>query len=233
MIGLFIIAPIGVNVGYHRMLSHKAFVAPNWLVYFLITVGALVGAGPPLVWAAQHRLHHRFSDTEKDPHNSRKGFWYAHLLHLFYANDFDTNEAEWSKYVPDLVNDPYLKFLNKFWIPMALVVVVSMYFIGGISLVLWGSFFRVVISWHAMWFVNSASHMWGYRNHNTDDFTTNCWWVGILAAGEGWHNNHHANPSAAAHGEKWWEVDISYKIICALEWMGLATQVKRQAAAKR
>lgn len=233
LFGLFVVAPIGVNVGYHRLLSHRAFQAPSWLMHTLVTIGAVVGAGPPLIWAAQHRLHHRYSETDLDPHNSKKGFWYAHILHLFYSNEFETKEENWSKYIPDLMQDRYLRFLNKYWILIALAVVIAMYFVGGISLVLWGSFVRVVISWHTMWFVNSASHMWGYRNHDTKDNTRNCWWVGILASGEGWHNNHHANPSAAAHGEKWWEIDFSYFLIFTMEKMGLISDVKRQTAAKK
>lgn len=102
-----------------------------------------------------------------------------------------------------------------------------LYLAGGIGWVLWGGFVRLVLTWHIMWFVNSATHKWGYRNYETDGTSTNCWWVGLLAAGEGWHNNHHAQPSCAAHGHRWWEFDQSFWIIRALEFVGLATDVKR------
>lgn len=103
---------------------------------------------------------------------------------------------------------------------------------GGGPWLLWGGFFRVAATWNIMWFVNSASHMWGYRNYQTNDRTVNCWWVGLLAAGEGWHNNHHALPSSAAHGHRWWEIDQAYLLIRCFELLGLARDVKRPARAK-
>jgi sn-2 palmitoyl-lipid 9-desaturase len=226
LFGVFVLAPLGINVGYHRLLTHRGFTSPKFVRYFLATLGAALGAGPPLYWVAMHRVHHRFSDTNKDPHNSRLGFWYCHMLHLFYVDPLATEETL-KTYAPDLMKEPYLVFLNRFWPLFALPILGFLYWGGGISWVLWGGFFRTALMWHIMWFVNSATHMWGYRNYETKDYTTNSWWVGILAAGEGWHNNHHADPACASHGHKWWEFDLSFWMIRIMEMCGLAKNVKR------
>jgi len=226
LVGLFLLAPLGINIGYHRLLTHRGFQTSNFFRNFLVTIAAATGGGPPIHWAAMHRVHHRYSDTEKDPHNSTKGFWYSHILHLFVMDDHEDGGNHLEKYAPDLMSDPYLNWLNRNWLWLALSVLPILYLIGGVGLLLWGSFVRIVLMWHAMWFVNSASHMWGYRNYETRDRTVNCWWVGILAAGEGWHNNHHANPACAGHGHKWWEFDLSYLMIRGFEALGLVWDVK-------
>lgn len=229
LIGVFVLAPIGINVGYHRLLCHRAFSCPKWIRYPLVTIGAVIGAGPPLHWAAMHRIHHRFSDSGRDPHDANRGFWYSHILHLFVADEAEHEQDHLPTYAPDLLKEPYLVWLNKNWLYLALATLPLLYLAGGISWVLWGGFVRLAGTWHIMWFVNSASHRWGYRNYETADKATNCWWVGLLAAGEGWHNNHHANPSCAAHGHRWWELDLSFLFIVALESFGLASEVKRPA----
>ncbi|HEY8278587.1 MAG TPA: fatty acid desaturase [Bdellovibrionota bacterium] len=226
-IGIFVLAPLGINVGYHRLLTHKGFTAPNWLRYSLATIGSLVGGGPPIHWAAMHRAHHRYSDTAKDPHDSRRGFWYSHVFHLFLMEDLEANKDYTAIYTPDLIKEPYLVFLEKYGIALATAMLPLLYLAGGWAWVFWGGFLRTACIWHIMWLVNSASHMWGYRNYETKDNTVNCWWVGLLAAGEGWHNNHHAQPSVAKHGHRWWELDLSYMIIRSFELAGIISEVKR------
>ena len=229
LFGIFVLAPLGVNLGFHRLLTHRSLKVPKWMEYTFATFGAMIGGGPPLHWVAEHRLHHRYSDLPDDPHNSRQGFWHAHITHLFYHKDFEDIEEQWMKYVPEMRNDKYFLFLNKYWIFLSVLTLVGLYFWGGIPFVMWGGFVRVVIMLHITWFVNSASHMWGYRRYKTRDNSVNNWWVGILAAGEGWHNNHHAYPNSAAHGHKWYEFDVTYLWISLFEKLGLATDVKRPA----
>jgi stearoyl-CoA desaturase (delta-9 desaturase) len=225
----FLVNSTGVTLTYHRMLSHKAFKTPKWLEYSLSTLGVLSAQGPILIWVAEHRLHHRFSDTEQDPHNSLKGFFYAHIGHLFYHKDFEDNSSQWMKYVPDLGSQPYYRFLNTWNIPIALTLLPILYLAGGLPFVFWGGFMRVVLMLHTTWFINSACHLWGYRNFETRDRSTNCWWAALLAAGEGWHNNHHAQANCAAHGRQWWEFDLTYLMIRGLEAVGLAYDVKKPA----
>lgn len=228
-IGAFVLAPIGINVGYHRLLCHRSFHCPNWVRNSLVTLGAVIGGGPPIHWTAMHRVHHKHSDTKLDPHDSTRGFWYSHIFHMFVIDEHESGNDHLTTYAPDLLKDKYLNWLNRRWIWLALATLPALYLVGGWEYVLWGGFMRLAVTWHIMWFVNSASHLWGYQNYEGKGQATNCWWVGLLAAGEGWHNNHHAYPSCAAHGHKWWEIDVSFWIICVLEFLGLAKNVKRPA----
>lgn len=223
----FIISPLGVTLTYHRLLSHRAFKVPQWLEYVLATVGALTGQGPVLLWVAEHRLHHRYSDTIHDPHSARHGgFWWSHMTHLFYKKDFEENKHEWMRYIPDLTSHRYYFFLSKYNFFIALSIVPVLYLLGGIPFVMWGVFMRIALMLHVTWFVNSATHRWGYRNFDTKDESRNIWWVALLAAGEGWHNNHHAQSNCAAHGRTKWEFDLTWQIIKFLEYTRLATEVK-------
>jgi fatty-acid desaturase len=106
----------------------------------------------------------------------------------------------------------------------------------GLSWLVWGVFVRTVVVWHITWSVNSLTHLWGYRNYKTSDNSRNNWLVGLVAHGEGWHNNHHAEQASAAHGHRWWEIDVTYLTICCLEAVGLAHDVvrpRRQRPANR
>lgn len=224
----FIISPIGVTLTYHRLLSHRSFKVPQWFEYVLTTFGALSGQGPVLLWVAEHRLHHRYSDSEKDPHSARHGgFWWSHVTHLFYHKEFEDNEDQWSKYIPDLYKHKYYHWLTKYNFLIALSLAPILYMMGGWAFVMWGIPMRIAIMLHVTWFVNSATHRWGYRNFETRDDSSNVWWVAILGAGEGWHNNHHAQANCAAHGRMWWEFDLTWQLIRGLEFVGLATDVKR------
>ena len=114
--GVFGLAPLGINLGFHRLLTHKSLQVPKWFEYTIVTIGAIIGGGPPLHWVAEHRLHHQFSDTPQDPHDVNNGFWYAHITHLFFHKDFEDIEEQWMKYVPDYANDRYYRFLNRNWV---------------------------------------------------------------------------------------------------------------------
>ena len=225
LILLFTISPIGVTLTYHRLLTHRSFKVPKLLEYALAIVGTLSAQGSPLLWVAAHRWHHQVADTEGDPHTPRKGFFYSHMGHLMYHGAKSTDEL--MKYCPDVAKQPFYQFLHRNHLWIALSVLPVLYWAGGWPFVMWGGFVRVVLMLHVTWFVNSATHTWGYRTYETHDDSRNCWWVGLLAAGEGWHNNHHAQANCAAHGHQWWELDVTYLLIRGLESVGLATQVIR------
>jgi fatty-acid desaturase len=228
LILFFLISPIGVTLTYHRLLTHRSFKVPQWFEYLLATFGALSGQGPVLLWVAEHRLHHRFSDSTLDPHSARHGgFWWSHITHLFYHKKFEDDQLEWSRYIPDMINHKYYHFLSKYNFFIALSIAPILYLMGGWAFVLWGIPMRIVLMLHITWFVNSATHRWGYRNFETRDDSSNVWWVALLGAGEGWHNNHHAESSCASHGRRWWEFDLTWQLIRFLEFVGLATSVKR------
>lgn len=224
---------LGITLGFHRLLTHRSFKTPKWFEYLLTCCGCLAWQGGPVQWVGTHRLHHKHSDTDHDPHTPRHGFNWAHVFWCMFKQPEGEPAANAAK---DLLRDPGHRFLNKcFWLP-PIVLGVVLYFGGwfaaymglntsGLSWVLWGLCMRTVAVYHATWFVNSATHTWGYRSNDTNDDSTNLWWVALLSFGEGWHNNHHAQQRSAAHGWKWYEIDLTYMTIKVLSWVGLARDI--------
>ena len=224
---------IGVCMGYHRQLTHGSFSTYRPIRWLLALIGGLSGEGSALVWVANHRKHHVFSDKEGDPHSPRDGKWWSHML--WFIPDFGRKHYDdlTERYAPDLRKDPVMRFLHSFFLPSHVILGATLMAIGwtgwdfhtGMSFLVWGMFVRLIYVLHVTWFVNSASHIWGYRNYETTDDSRNLWWVGILAFGEGWHNNHHAYQRMARQGHKWWEIDVTYWEICLMEKLGLAWNV--------
>lgn len=224
---------IGVCLGYHRHLTHGSFSTYRPIRWLLALLGGLSGEGSAVTWVANHRKHHVFSDQEGDPHSPRDGGLWSHFTWLVPDFGRKHHDELTSRYAPDLVKDRVMVMLHKLFLPIHFALGGLLLAIGwnvwdlytGISFVVWGMFVRLVYVYHVTWFVNSATHMWGYRNYQTSDDSRNLWWVGLLAWGEGWHNNHHAYQRMARHGHKWWEIDFTYWTILALEKLGLAWNV--------
>lgn len=224
---------LGITLCYHRLLSHRSFKTHKIVKYFLMLCGTLSLEGDPAWWVANHRLHHKEADLEMDPHSPRVSVAWAHMLWLLFDDGRPSDPAMMKRFIPDLTNDPMAKFLEKFFLPINLGFIALLFGLGywmgglktGISMMIWGGFFRIAWVWHITWFVNSVTHVWGYRNYETRDDSLNLWWVALLAFGEGWHNNHHAQPSAAKSGHRWWEFDLTYGIIKGMQLTGLAWQL--------
>lgn len=216
-------ACIGITLGYHRLVSHRSFDTPKWLEYFLVFCGTLACEGGPISWVGLHRIHHKFSDHDGDPHDSNKGFWWSHMGWMFIKNPANQHVP---KYTKDIQNDPFYLFCEKYFIPIQVVLGLLLFWWGGWSLVIWGIFLRLVLVFHVTWFVNSATHKFGYVSHESNDHSRNCWWVAVLTFGEGWHNNHHAFQYSARHGLAWWEIDLTWFTIKTLEFLGLAKNIK-------
>jgi fatty-acid desaturase len=224
---------LGVCLGYHRLLTHGSFTTTPAVRFLFGFLGGISGEGSAVTWVANHRKHHAFSDQEGDPHSPRHGGLWAHMLWLFPAHTAEELTSHAKRWAPDLVKDKGLYFLHQTFLIWHFLIGATLLASGwllydrftGISWILWGQAVRMVIVFHVTWLVNSATHMWGYRNYETTDDSRNLWWVGLLAFGEGWHNNHHAYQRMAAHGHKWWEFDVTYWAILALERMGLAWDV--------
>ncbi len=224
----FITGCLGITLTYHRLLAHRTFVVPKWLERMLVTCSALAMEGGPVKWIGHHRMHHSNPDTERDPHNSRRGFFYCHMgWTMIQRDEFDDPERH-RRYARDIYADPYYRWLGttmgQFLPQVALAVI--LFAIGGWGMVLWGVCLRMSCVYHSTWFVNSATHYFGYRNYEVDDLSRNTWWVALLTFGEGWHNNHHAHQHVAEAGHKWWEIDVTMMVIRLLEKLGLATKIK-------
>ncbi|WP_019504588.1 fatty acid desaturase [Pleurocapsa sp. PCC 7319] len=219
----FITAGVGITLGFHRLVSHRSYEVPKIVEYFLIFCGTLAGQGGPLDWIGLHRIHHQYSDTEFDPHNSLKGFYWSHLGWMLCQNP--ANEKI-PRYTKDISGDRFYQVCQHGMIPFQVVLALILYYWGGLPFVVWGIFVRLVIVFHCTWFVNSATHKFGYKSYESNDTSLNCWWVALLTFGEGWHNNHHAFQYSARHGLKWWEIDLTWIMIQTLSWLGLAKNIK-------
>ena len=220
---------IGICFTFHRLLTHRSFaLRPRWLDYALTMLGCCAVEGGAIGWVSDHRRHHAFSDEPQlDTHSPRRGFSWAHMV-WWMVPDAGTQHSEeyLERWAPDLYRDPVHRFLDKWNIIFPIGLHVALYAIGGWPFLVWGGFVRTVAVQHATWFVNSATHLWGYRTYNTRDDSTNLWWVAILTYGEGWHNNHHAFQTSARHGLRWWEVDMTYMAVRFLSFLGLAYNIK-------
>jgi len=217
---------LGITLCYHRLLAHRSFHVPKPLEYLLALFACLAFQNGPVKWVAVHRLHHAYSDRPQDPHSPNRGFWWAHVGWLLVYDELIDNWDRYAKWAPDLARDPVHRFLNRTHGAYQFLLAGLLFAIGGWPFVVWGIFVRTVFVWHGTWLVNSAAHIWGYRTYRTGELSTNNWWVALITYGEGWHNNHHAYLSSAAHGLRWWEVDITYALIRLLKAVGLARDVR-------
>jgi fatty-acid desaturase len=216
---------LGIGMCYHRLLTHRGYKIPRWLEYTLTIFATLALEGGPIFWVATHRIHHKYSDHEGDPHSPIDGKWWAHMGWILMGKSMHHDTSTLARYVPDLAKDKFHVWITKYhYVPM-IVLGVALLAIGGWKFVLWGIFFRTVMGLHFTWLVNSATHSWGTRRFETRDLSTNSWWVAILSWGEGWHNNHHAHPVSARHGLKWYEIDANWYGILLLKKLGLAKQI--------
>ena len=218
---------IGICLGYHRLLSHRSLqLTPKWVEYAIVTIGALAMQGGPIFWVAGHRKHHAYTeDEDKDPYSSRRGFWWSHMGWILYPRSESFAFETYKKFAPDLARDPYYRWLDRNFLPLQIPVGILLYLCGGWSFVIYGVFLRAVVLWHSTWLINSATHLYGYRNFEVEDNSRNLWWAAILTYGEGWHNNHHAHPNVAPAGRHWWEVDMTWWAIKTLQTLGLAKKV--------
>ncbi|CAN5507060.1 fatty acid desaturase [soil metagenome] len=226
LIGNWIVGSLGVGLGYHRLLTHRSFKAPKWLEYTLTIFGAMAIQDDAPKWVATHRIHHQFVETDKDPHSTIRGFFWAHIGWILRGTANDHDQATLKRYVPDLLKDKFHVLLAKYYFVPLIISAFVLFAIGGWSMILWGVFARVVVGWHTTWFVNSLSHIFGKRRFDTNDDSTNNWFVALLTFGEGWHNNHHAYPSSARHGLKWYQFDMNWLTIRIFEKLGWAKQIR-------
>ena len=222
LVFMYAITALGVTVGFHRMLTHRSF-RPNAVVKFILLVlGSMALEGPALQWAATHTKHHALSDREGDPHSPVEGFFHAHIGWMF-----KDREADPTVYARHLLADPMVFFVSRtffLWVGLSLLLP---FLLGGWTGLLWGGLVRIFLTHHVTWSVNSVCHTFGKRPFETTDQSRNEWLVGLLAFGEGWHNNHHAFPRSAFHGLHWWQIDFSSYVILALERVGLVKDVYR------
>ncbi len=226
-LGNYVFTSTGIGLCYHRCLTHRGLVLPKWLEHFFATLGVCSMMESPARWVATHRMHHKFSDEQPDPHTPFAGFWWGHFEWLLHPNPSTSTADFYDRYAKDVMRDPFYFRLEKGYLSVVIILLHALAFFavgyvcgwwwygnwqGGLqfasSILLWGVVFRIIFTWHVTGAVNSVAHTWGYRNYQTSDGSRNHWLVALLTNGEGWHNNHHADQVSAAHGHRWWEVDV-------------------------
>jgi stearoyl-CoA desaturase (Delta-9 desaturase) len=240
---MYMLTAVGITVGFHRLLTHRSFQTSKPIEYTFAILGSMAVQGPVISWVADHRKHHAHTDEEGDPHSPHvspeggalsvfSGLWHAHSGWLMSSQ----GRADWKKYAPDLYEDKGMRFINRHFpayvflslaLPALAGFLVTGSAVGAVTGLLWGGLVRIFFVHHITWSVNSACHFLGTRRFDTDDRSTNVFWLALPSLGESWHHNHHAFPRSAVHGLKRWEPDPSAMIISTMEKLGLARNVIR------
>jgi len=241
---MYVLTAAGITIGFHRMLTHRAFQTSKPLEYLFAILGSMAVQGPVIHWVADHRKHHAHTDEEGDPHSPHvghgdgvmgvlRGLYHAHMEWLWVEH----GQASRRQYAPDLMEDRGMRRINRnfpwivalgFVIPMVAGFLVTGFTLkGALTALLWGGLVRVFAVHHVTWSINSICHFFGRRRFETDDYSTNVFWLALPSLGEAWHHNHHAFPRSARQGMRWWELDPSWAIIWGMEKLGLVWNVVR------
>ncbi|HEY8625006.1 MAG TPA: acyl-CoA desaturase [Solirubrobacteraceae bacterium] len=240
---LYLLTGVGVTVGFHRLLTHRAFKTTRPVRAVLAILGSAAIEGPVISWVADHRKHHAFADRDGDPHSPHvdhghgwrgalRGLWHAHVGWLF----IHTQRGRRTRYAPDLLADPVVSWVDRTFPVWAFGGLLAAFGLGwlfggrlrdGLTGVLWGGAVRMLVVHHVTYSINSLCHFFGRQRFDTGDESRNLAWLAPLSFGEAWHNNHHAFPTSAEHGLGRWEFDPSALLIRALERVGLAWDVVR------
>ncbi len=244
MAGLYFLTALGVTLGYHRMFTHRAFEASRAFRAIVAVLGSMAVEGSVITWVADHRKHHAFTDIEGDPHSPHlsgpgllgaiKGLWHAHIGWLFET----VGTADRERFAPDLLKDRSLRVVDKLffvWVTLGLFIPFALgWLVGGglgtaLTALLWGGLVRVFLLHHVTWSINSVCHFFGRRRFNVEDESRNVFWLAPFSMGEAWHHNHHAFPTSAFHGLRFWErvADPTGLMIALLEKVGLVWNVVR------
>jgi stearoyl-CoA desaturase (delta-9 desaturase) len=221
MVAFYLISGLGITVGFHRMLTHKSFETSRPVKALLMIMGCMAWESNPITWASTHIQHHAHSDQEDDPHSPLVNLFHAHVGWVFREVADPDTYGSWLK------KDPVVVWVDRTWWIWGILGVAIPFAIGGWSGLLWGGLVRICLTHHVTWSVNSICHTFGRRPYATKDASRNNWLVGLLAFGEGWHNNHHAFPRSAFHGMEWWQFDLSSWLIRGLEATNLVWNVHR------
>ncbi len=240
---MYVLTGFGITVGYHRMLTHRAFQASKPVEYTFAILGSMAIQGSPIHWVADHRKHHAHSDQEGDPHSphthgggfigSVKGLIHAHMGWLLTTQ----GTSDYKRYAKDLLEDRGMRWISKrflWWIGLSLLIPTVLGFVltgftwqGALGGYVWGGLVRIFFLHHVTWSINSVCHFMGRRRFAVDDESRNVFWLALPSLGEAWHHNHHAFPRSASHGLRTWEraMDPSSWLIRGMEKLGVVHNV--------
>jgi stearoyl-CoA desaturase (delta-9 desaturase) len=236
----YVVAGVGITVGFHRYFTHGSFKAKRPLRIALAVAGSYAIEGPVIRWVADHRKHHKFSDRDGDPHSPwrygtrtrdlAKGLFYAHVGWLF-----DVEQTDQKAYAPDLLKDPDIVKISKWFpyfvagsllLPAVLGGLLTWSWQGAFTAFFWAGLVRISLLHHVTWSINSICHVYGDKPFKAKDKSGNVPWLAIASFGESWHNLHHADPTCARHGVLKGQIDISARAIRWFEQLGWAYDVR-------
>ncbi len=240
LLAMYYLTGLGITLGFHRLLTHRSFETTRPIRLTLAILGSMAVQGPVFKWVAVHRRHHQHSDAEGDPHSPHlhgkgflgvlRGLYHSHMGWLL-AREPDNLD----RHIADLLSDRHLRIIDALfplWIVIGLLIptvlggILSGTWFGALLGFLWGGLARIFLVHHTTWSINSACHVWGQQPFRSRDESRNNVVFGVLALGEGWHNNHHAFPTSARHGLRWWQLDLTYVLIRLLQAFRLAWDVR-------
>jgi stearoyl-CoA desaturase (delta-9 desaturase) len=226
---LYVATGMSITGGYHRHFSHVSYKAHPLMRLFYLVFGACAMQNSALHWATDHRLHHRYTDTDNDPYNAGRGFWWSHMGWVFYESSKNRDFS----LVNDLYQDPWVRWQHKYHVAIAMVVGFGIplaigFMIGRpFGMLLWGGLFRVIFVHHTTFLINSAAHIWGRQPFSRSDSSRDSWWLAFFTYGEGYHNFHHKFPSDYRNGIRWYQWDPTKWLIRSLEWLGATSHLHR------
>ena len=243
VIGVYVFGAAGINLCYHRLLSHRSFSCPLWLEHTFAIIAVCCLEDTPAKWVATHRLHHHRADDQADPHSPLVNLFWAYVGWLFIENTDLNRTVAYDRYARDIIRDKFYRWIERAIVWILLAQSVAYFAVGflvglslggtlneafqfGASIWLWGVVIRTILVWHVTWCGNSFPHQFGYRNYETSDNSRNNMLVAIITSGEGWHNNHHAEPNSASNQRRWWEIDLTFLLLRLLVLLGLAWDVQ-------
>jgi stearoyl-CoA desaturase (delta-9 desaturase) len=229
---MYALTCMGIVAGYHRLLAHRSYETTRAIRITLAVLGSMAAEGAPIIWVANHRKHHRKADKEGDPHSPHlqgpgfrgaiKGLWHSHMGWLFDLR----LASDPARYAPDLMRDRAMVLISNNFVGLTLLgILLTGTLYGALTGMFWGGVVRIFCLHHVTYSINSVGHYFGRRRFELDDHSRNVAWLALPSFGEGWHNNHHAFPTSARHGLRWWEFDVCALFIRALERLGLAWNV--------
>jgi stearoyl-CoA desaturase (delta-9 desaturase) len=223
LVGSYYLRMFGVTGGYHRYFSHRSYKLNRFWQFWMAFLAQTSLQKGALWWAAHHRDHHLYSDRKEDLHSPvHEGFWWSHLGWIL-SDEYNQYDP---KRIADLRRFPELRLLDRFHAVPAVLYGLSIYLIGGYGAFVWGFLVATVALYHGTFLINSLSHIWGSRRFPTPDESRNNFWLALVTMGEGWHNNHHHFMSSVRQGIRWWEVDLTYYVLCGLSYLGIARELR-------
>ncbi len=228
-VALHIVTGIGITAGYHRLFSHRSYKANRFVTFVFAIIGAASWQNSAIEWCSDHRRHHRMVDTDNDPYNAKRGFWWCHMLWIMHESRFHDDLSN----VKDLQADPILAWQHRNYWPLSIFFNVSVPVLLGwltgemAAMILWAGLVRVVAGHHTTFLINSWAHMFGTQPYSNQHTARDSWWLAFFTYGEGYHNYHHAFETDFRNGRSWYDWDPGKWLILFMSWIGFANGLRR------